>query len=182
MTNKRPAIWGYGKEKSKKWTVEEAQRFYDELSVLPDNLINLKNVKVYRMDQSVTQSNPATSNFKDIVLYDLAFRHKDSLAQIVAHELSHILFADLSNSEKEHFAEKSNWIVLKVKNETIYIPKNEKKLLQADSAVSIDEDFANHIEEFLFDRVRLRKTSPNSILWIQKKYDESFKIQKKDEK
>ncbi len=182
LANQRPAIWSYGKEKSKKWTLEEVQRFYEELSALPDSLINIKNVKVYRMDQSLTQSNPATSNFRDIVLYDGAFKHKDSLAQIIAHELAHTLFAGLSDSEKEQFAEETNWIVLKLKNETIYIPKNEKKLLQADSTASIDEDFANHIEAFLFDKAKLRKVSPNSILWIQKKYGESFRIQKRDEK
>lgn len=36
LSNQRPKIWGYRKEKSKKWTVEEVQRFYDEISLLPD--------------------------------------------------------------------------------------------------------------------------------------------------
>lgn len=145
-------------------------------------MINLENVTIYRMGQSKLQGNPATSNSTDITLYDLAFQHKDSLAQILSHELSHILFTDLSQSEKEQFAEKSNWIVLKVRKETIYIPKNERKFLQEDSVASMDEDFANHIEEYLFDRGKLRKVSPSSILWIQKEYGDDFKIQKRNKK
>lgn len=82
---------GATKKKSKKWSVEEIERLHEALSVLPEIFLNLPNVKIYRMQKSKFAENPATSNNNDITLYDSAFEHKDSLAQILSHELSHSL-------------------------------------------------------------------------------------------
>jgi hypothetical protein len=178
ISSQRPIVWGYKNEVTKSWSVAEVEQFYEAISALPTSLINLNNIKVYRMSQSVAKENPATTNNRDIVLYDEAFQHKGSLTRIIAHELSHILFKDLSESEKEQFGEKSNWIVLKIKNETTYIAKSEKTYLQEDSANSIEEDFSNHMEEYLFDKNKVKAVSPKTTEWIQKKYGEDFKIQK----
>lgn len=175
LANKRPAIWGHGIEKSKKWTVDEVQRFYNELSALPDQLINLKNVKVYRMDQSVTQSNPATSNFKDIVLYDGAFRHKDSLAQILSHELSHVIYSNFSKKEKGDFKQVAGWVKHKDDSD-IYVASKNKVFIQPDSKTSISEDFANHLEHYLFKNDLLKNESPAAYKWIQNKFGDDFKV------
>lgn len=108
LSNQRPKLWGYQKEKSKKWTVEEVQRLYDAISVLPQKLLALKNVKFYRMSESKDIGNPGTSNSTDIVLYDQAFKYQDSLAQILSHELSHILYDTLSLDDKYAFAERAD--------------------------------------------------------------------------
>lgn len=110
LTNKQPKIWGYTKERSKKWTTEEVERFHEALSVLPDKLLNLENIKIFRMGKSMTNGNPATSNYEDITLYNLAFQHKNSLAQILAHELSHSMYRQLSEPEKIAFSEVAGWV------------------------------------------------------------------------
>ncbi len=46
LSNKRPKVWGYSKEKSKKWSIENAERLYEAISVLPDSLINQDKVSV----------------------------------------------------------------------------------------------------------------------------------------
>ena len=110
FSTKRPKVWGYKKEKSKKWTQEELQRLYDAVSVLPEKLLSLKNVKVYRMKDSQFKENPATTNVSEVVLYDKAFNHSDPLAQIISHEFSHILYDRLNNKDKKNFRENAGWI------------------------------------------------------------------------
>ncbi len=176
LSNHRPSIWGYRTEKSKKWSIEDVQRFYDEMSVLPDKLIGLDNVKLHRMDISGTKRNPATSNFNDVVFYDLAFQHSDSLAQIIAHELSHVVYSGLSEEDRAGFRQAARWIQESDKP-GIYAAAADKKLIQPDSGNSVSEDFANHIEHYLFKNESLKKTSPKVHEWIQSTFGSDFKAQ-----
>lgn len=176
LSSKRPEIWGYKKEKSKKWSVEEIERLHEALSVLPDIFLNLPNVKLYRMQKSNFAENPATSNYKDTVLYDLAFEHKDSLAQILAHELSHSLYRQLTDKEKSAFLEAAAWIEHPVVFKGALTTKKNKRFIQPDSQLSVDEDFSNHIEYFLFKNKSLKKDSPRAYLWVREKYGSDFKI------
>ena len=178
LSNKRPQIWGYKREKSKKWTVEEVERFFDAIAVLPDQLLNLSKVKIYRMLQSRTAKNPATTNppQNDVTLYDLAFVHEESLAQIISHELSHILFESLTAEEKNIFAEKAGWSRKNIMGKEYYFPKKNKVNIKADSIDSVEEDFANHIELFLFTPRVVRAKSKDAYDWIQDKFGKEFKI------
>ncbi len=175
LSNNRPKIWGYKQEESKKWSVDEIERLHEALSVLPDVFLNLANVKIYRMHKSQFPGNPATSNNKDITLYDLAFQRKQSLAQIVAHELSHVLYRKLSEKEKSSFRQASGWIEHPEFKGALTTEKN-KKFIQPDSRLSVDEDFSNHLEHFLFKNKSLKETSPKAYLWIWDKYGLGFKI------
>lgn len=173
FSNKRPKVWGYKKEKSKKWSVEENQRLYNAISVLPSVLQNLKGIKVYRMSRSQRIGNPATSNQLDIVLYDIAFMHEDSLAQIISHELAHRLYGKLSADDKKSFISSAGWLKIA---DTIYIPEKSKKYIKQDSKTSIEEDFANHIEYFLFKPNILKNKSLSSYKWIQKQFGSKFQV------
>lgn len=174
-SNARPKVWGYKKEKSKKWKVEELQRFYDAISVVPDKLINLKNIKIYRMARSIFKGNPATSNFGEITLYDEAFTYRDSLAQIITHELSHALYEKLNYKETESFRLSAGWVEDLLIEGALTTVK-DKKFIQPDSKISISEDFANHIEYYLFKNKLLEKESPTAFQWIKGKYGPEFKI------
>ncbi len=101
LSNKRPKIWGYTKEKSKKWTIEEVHRLYEAISVLPDQIFDIDDIRIHRMFRSQNGLNPATTSppEKVVTLYDLAFVHEDSLAQILSHELSHVLYESLTPEE-----------------------------------------------------------------------------------
>lgn len=101
------------------------------------------------MNQSATPDNSATANSKDIVLYDLAFRHRDSLARIVAHELSHVIYEELSGEDRASFRQAAGWIEHESKKGA-YKAADDKVFIESDSRHSISEDFANHIEHYLF--------------------------------
>ena len=130
------------------------------------------------MLQSQYGQNPATTNppQKDVTLYDLAFVHEDSLAQILSHELSHILFESLTSEEKKVFAEKAGWDRRNIMGKEHYFPKRGKTNIKADSSDSLEEDFANHIELFLFKPANLKVKSRDSHSWIQGRFGENFKI------
>ena len=178
LSNKRPKIWGYTKEKSKKWSIEEIERFLSAISVLPDRLVDLDGSQVYRMFRSQDGENPATTNppQKDITLYDLAFVHEDSLAQILSHELSHILFEALSPGEKREFANEAGWVARNIMGREYYFPKEGKLNIKSDSIKSLEEDFANHIELYLFRAGIVRTKSIKGYRWIRNKFGQKFKI------
>ncbi len=176
LSNGRPGIWGYTREKSKKWSVEETERFLSAISVLPDKLAHLKGVFVYRMKASKDLANPATSNGRDIVLYDLAFQHKDSLSQIISHELSHIVYRKTGVVDLDRFKRLAGWKQLS-KGSSVYTATKRKIFIQEDSRASIPEDFSNHLEHYLFKNDSLKAESPYAYKWIQKEFGLKFKFQ-----
>lgn len=178
LSNARPKVWNYKQEKSKKWTTEEIERMYDAISILPDKLLDLGKVEIHRMIESVNKGNPATTNFYDVVLYDLAFNHKVPAEQILAHELSHPLYYSLNNTQRVSFAHSSDWKEIS-DMPGAWIAKKKKVFIEEDSRTSLVEDFANHIEHYLFKNESLKNNSPESYKWIQKTFGENFKIQEK---
>lgn len=122
------------------WTVEEIEKVLEIIAALPRQLVDLDETQIFRMDKSVHDENPATTNYDDVTLYDLAFEHKNSTAQILAHELSHVLYESLPREAKD--------------------------------------DFANHIEQYLFRSESLKNKSPESYKWIKKRFGDDFKIQR----
>lgn len=178
LSNEKPKIWGFKSEKAKKWTEEEIERVYDAIATLPPQLIELKNVKIYRMAESVSKENPATSNYNDIVLYDLAFKYKIPIEQILAHELSHVLYNTLTRDQIKEFAHSADWMNIRSTSD-IWVVKKEKNFIEEDSRSSLDEDFANHIEHYLFRNEPLKKRAPSAYQWIHKTFGKEFKIQEK---
>lgn len=175
FSNQRPKVWGYKAEKTKEWSAEETERIYEALSVLPDIFLNLPGVKLYRMGKSKFPGNPATSNFAETTLYDVAFVYKESLAQIVAHELSHTLYRNLTEKEKTTFQKSAGWIEHSQFKGAL-TTKKSKKFIQPDSMLSVVEDFSNHIEHFLFKNKSLKRESPEAYDWIKRKYGSDFKL------
>lgn len=178
LSNERPGFWGYKSEKSKKWSVEEAERVYEALSVLPQQLLDLDKVKIHRMIEHVSnRDNPATTNYDDVVLYDSAFKHKVPLEQILAHELSHSLYNKLTKYQKKIFATSAKWE--EAKSSGKWVATKEKIFFEQDSKASLEEDFANHIEYYLFKGQFLKKSSPEAHKWIGETFGVGFKLQEK---
>lgn len=63
LSNKRPKVWRNYKEKSLKWSIEETERLFEAISVLPEVLINRTKIIIFKMKNSKDSGNPATSNF-----------------------------------------------------------------------------------------------------------------------
>jgi hypothetical protein len=178
LSNERPKVWGYKNEKSKIWTADEAERVYDAIAILPKQLLELSKVEIHRMTESISKENPATSNFENIVLYDLAFKHKVPLEQILTHELAHVLYYTLDRDQIKEFAHSADWKSVQ-SSSNVWVTKNDKIFIEKDSRSSVIEDFANHIEHYLFKNESLKKSSQESYHWINKTFGKEFKIQEK---
>lgn len=177
LSNERPGFWGYKSEKSKKWTTEEVERVYEALSSFPDQLLSLNKVEIYRMGRSKADGNPATSNGNDVVLYDSAFKHKIPTERILAHELSHPLYYTLNPNQREDFARSARW--KKIENTKAWVARKDKVYFEEDSRVSLVEDFANHIEYYLFKNEFLKESAPEAFKWINQTFGKDFKLQEK---
>lgn len=177
LSNERPSFWGYTNEKSKKWTTEEVERVYDAISILPQQLLDLGKVEIYRMVQSNTEGNPATSNGNDVVLYDSVFKHKIPMERILAHEFSHPLYYTLNPNQREDFARSARW--KKIENTKAWVARKDKIYFEEDSRVSLVEDFANHIEYYLFKNESLKESAPEAFKWINQTFGKDFKLREK---
>jgi len=139
--------WPNKKEIFKKWTRKEIQLLLEILSTLPD-WAEVKNFDFRRAKESIHKGNAASNavNVNSIVLYDLFFKTKNKHAVII-HEASHYLYQKLGADDLREFSDLSGWGPGTDKARNVYeVPP--KTLIKPDSAVSKDEDFSNHVEEF----------------------------------
>ncbi len=153
--------------KIKKWTPAEKALVTKHISLLPQWLANYALQEVLRADTDGT-SNPASSIplTKTMLIFDSFFKNKDQ-RYIILHELAHIALWDLEASRVEEFAKTSGWNINVTRNSSITrIPP--VKLLLPDSAESISEDFANHVELYYSSPQRLKAHNLKSYQCIDK--------------
>jgi hypothetical protein len=104
-----PANWPHSTEKAGAWTEGEKERIIETLEELPDVLLSDKIAGIYRLKKSKDIPNPASSSDGVIVIYDSGFDTSRNLERIVAHELSHQNYRDLSNAEKQDYRRATGW-------------------------------------------------------------------------
>ncbi len=133
---------------------------------------------IYRLKESTQASANPCANFENqIALYDSAFTSKQNVARVLGHEFSHILFRKLEKSEQIDFAKTAEW-----EGNAWNGPRdtdltlNRTGLVEEDSQLSPEEDFANNIEYFLFDPKALWEKSPKVSDWISKKFDDKLRL------
>lgn len=171
LSNQRPRVWGYKYEKSKKWTTEEIERVLEALSELPEFLLNQEADSLYRMSGSEEPGNPATTNFKDTVLYDKAFAPDQNLARVIAHEQAHRLFDSLTEVERTGFKTAGEWVKVREGSREFEKPgRPASAFVQLDGQRSPSEDFANSVESFVFEKEKLKAVSPRVYDWINSKW------------
>lgn len=138
-----PSSWPHKEELFKSWTKEETRVVLEILERLPD-WGHKEKYQFHRAKNSVTKSNPATSDIKDglIVLYDEFFK-RPKKEVILVHEFGHHLYNNFSEDDKNEFAVKSGWHLNIDKNGQVFELPPEKLILE-DSALNKEEDFTNH--------------------------------------
>ncbi len=174
----RPRVWGYKKEQSVDWTESNVERTLEAISELPDLLFEQEPAGIYRMRKSRTPANPATTNtgLSETVLYDLAFQTSSNLAQVLAHEFSHLLYKKLPEEERKSYLTISKWLEEKIGNSTMWINRRPPNQFMTDHAKeSPDEDFATNIEYFLFKPAKLKNVAPQIHSWIEKQLGDKLK-------
>lgn len=169
-------------DKRKTWTDEERERVLEALSSLPEILLLDAVQEIFRAEKGKSLNdaqNPASSDYGMIVLYDEAFKEKQNLARILAHELAHEFFRQISDKERVKYALSTGW------SEKVDLKTNKRQLVptrfeavEEDSFESVTEDFANNLEYLLFDKKTLKKKVPEAVRWFDEKYGDKLKLGK----
>ena len=179
LKNGSPPNWEFKNEKSKNWTDEEKEKVLEALSELPPQLLNQPVDGIYRMSESKQHEvNPASGYAHNIVIYDKAFDEGNNLARILSHEFAHEIYRQLPVAGKVDYAKAADWGVSFVGdglNNPDFFP-NRDGFVEEDGKNSIDEDFANNIEYFLFNQGTLKSKTPKVFNWISKRYSDKFSI------
>jgi hypothetical protein len=144
------------------WLESEKKIILDGISILPLWLKKYALKEVLRADIGGHPDNPAATipQTRTLVIFDKFFKSKDQKS-ILIHEISHIAFYDFTPTDLVDFANASGWVLTQ---KSRFPPI---KLLSPDSAESISEDFANHIESYYVDEKNLMLSHPLSYVIIK---------------
>lgn len=176
-----PKLWPHPNEHQKHWSEEERERVIEALSDLPDTLLLNSVSGIFRFDKfsGTTNENPAANRNGVIVLYDSAFSTKGKLARILAHELSHEYYRQLSDDKTRSYLQVAQWFLIRDQktHKTRLVP-GRFDYVENDGPESVAEDFSNNLEYFLFDPPTLEKTNPKIYQWFRKEMGDNFKVKK----
>jgi hypothetical protein len=165
-----PQGWPH-KENIKKWNESEKESVLETVDRLPKFLVSLNRVRLYRSGKSVTKNNHGTSAENVIFLYDSAFKNEKLLFKVLAHELSHQLYARSTQIERIAINTALGWVQINgVWNKT-----SEAELLLDDSFISVEEAYANAIELFIAEPARLKSRHQKIYNWLTLEYGDKIK-------
>ncbi len=174
LKNGVPKNWDFSMEVPTAWTNLETDQMTNILNQLPDSLKDLPIEGVFRAKKSVDVINPATTskNGKEIVIYDRAFQSPFwSLSSVVTHEIGHVVFINLSSSDRKAYSALLGWKMSKGVSES-----RSGEFISSRARDSLDEDFAENFSFFLLSRNELKLKVPKGYEWFIKKYKENFKL------
>lgn len=177
-----PPGWLTPNENPKPWTEDEKERVFEAIASLPVSLREIGLKGIYRMKESTEHSpNPGKGQSRTIALYDPAFDGKTNLSRILAHELAHEIFRQFSDDDREGYRLAGDWLKIpdrKAGKPQLVPNRDSASFVEEDGSESLDEDFSNNIEYFLFSRDRLKAKTRKVHDWIQNRFGDKFKIGK----
>lgn len=174
-----PKDWPHRSEKSRSWTEQEKQQVVDALEALPDFLLSDRIESLYRLRKSKDFPNPASNADGIIVIYDTAFTNAIGIERILAHELMHQTYKDLTEKERQDYRRATGWHLEIEPNGKFYWVGRKNGYIADDGKTSHEEDYANNLEYFLYDPDKLKKATPSAYEWIKKKYGNRLKLKGK---
>lgn len=145
-----------------RWTQPEIERVVSALNRLPETFWMEEIEGVYRFKKSKDEGNPASSVKGIIGLYDSAFSEKIELARILSHELAHEKYRRMHSSSKLDYMRTSGWKPVPLNKGTYGVTPPKSGFVGPDGDTSPEEDFANNVEEYLFDESRLKSIAPKA--------------------
>ncbi len=175
----KPQKWDIESEKTSEWSQPELEKTNSILSRLPEELKKIPLDGFYRMLKSVVVSNPATtsSNGKTIAVYDRAFNNPFwSMEDVLLHEIGHVSYLNLSESERLSFKNKMGW-----KQSLAGDSSRNGDFVSERAKDSPEEDFAENFVFFLKDTDFLKSKNIKAYQWFSTKYSINFKYKKECE-
>lgn len=123
------------------------------------------------MDKSIQTGNPSVSivEINSTALFDNAFGSLPRLSRILAHEFAHFYYEEMGEERKASYRFATRWRLPKDKKEGLFFPR-DGKFVESDGALGPDEDFANNLEYFIFDRPRLLSATPFASQWLSQRF------------
>lgn len=174
LSDKGPKNWPIKSEKFKPISLSDRKKILKALSKLPDSISDISIKGISRADRSVDFPNPASHGDESIVLYDTAI-NSNNLDRILAHELAHELYDDLSKEEKDSYKVAVNWIEVNIKGKEMTVDRGSG-FVKEDGKLGPEEDFANNVEFYLYEKSRLKAVTLNAHNWLKEKYGDKFKL------
>lgn len=175
----RPTEWEISNEKTSEWSQSELEQIVKILSKLPVELKKIPFNGFYRMQKSVDVINPATtsSTGKIIVIYNRTFDNPFwSTEDVILHEIGHVSYLHLTESEKRSFRQNMGW-----RQSLVGDSSRKGEFISPRAKDSPEEDFAENFSFFLKDPVFLKGKSAKAYEWLVKKYSDNFKYKKECE-
>ncbi|MBI2606570.1 MAG: hypothetical protein HYW49_10880 [Deltaproteobacteria bacterium] len=183
LKDRRPEGWPYWSETHGKWTEAEKVRALEALSEIPEVLWIDSIDGIYRMGKSISSGNAAAFWNNNITVYDIAFLPESNLPQIVAHELAHAYFANrMSDGVRSEYGLSAGWIQQNLSKGRVHWLARPTGYVMQDGRESMDEDFANNVEYYLYHPDELKKTTPGAYEWIRKNFGKDFTRRKAEKK
>lgn len=171
--------WPHRIEKSGVWTESEKEQMIEALEGLPEFLLSDRIEGLYRLKKSKDFPNPASHAEGIIAVYDSAFANPNRLERILAHELIHQSYKDLSEKERQDYRRATGWKLEIEPDGNFYWVGRKDGYIADDGKASHEEDFANNLEHFLYEPDKLKKVTPSAYEWINKKYRNKLKLKDK---
>ncbi len=165
-----PKGWPH-KEKSKGWQEAEKELILVTLDRVPDFLVKIKNIQLFRSESSVTKGNHGTSSESIIFLYDSAFKDEKLLLRVLTHELAHQAFLRSSPFDVVSIGSALGWQY----KDGAWVKTKKAILLQDDSYISLEEAYANAVELYVADPFRLKSRASSIYEWIKIEYGDKIK-------
>jgi hypothetical protein len=169
--------WERKKEQSKPWTKDEKIAILSAIGSLPDFLVPNQEISIFRVSKdSINPENPASGLQNTIVIYDSSFKSSKNLVRVLAHEFAHILYRQLYDTNSWlPFAKAAGWKpVPNPETKKLALINTRKQITNPDSVNSLDEDFSNSIELFIFEPQKLKKESEELHTWLNQTYGDSI--------
>lgn len=178
LKNGLPANWPIKSETGKSWTTHEIERVLEELARIPEALWSKNTQGIYRGSVSMDGPNPgATDRNGQTVIYDSAFDDRYQLGQVLAHEIAHQYFRDLPPKVKFDYGTSARWEVFDTVSGPFWVPRLSG-YVKPNGANSLEEDYANNIEYFLYNPEQLKAIMPSAYDWISHHFGDNFKLGK----
>lgn len=170
-------LWPHKNEKSAPWTEEQKIRVIEALDELPQILKSEKIKGIYRMKKSKDGPNPGAGAEGIIVLYDSAFKNDRNLARILAHELAHQSYYELSEIKRQDYRRATDWKLKASKDLSVfYWVERKSGFVEEDGKNSPQEDYANNLEYFIFSPDKLKEVMPAAYDWFRKEFRNKLKL------
>lgn len=153
---------------------EEQEKILGAISRLPKGFIpkSLKAIVRASNIDFLSPQNPATSSDEFIILFPRAFSSSAQFDRVLFHEVVHHLTINEWSSDFLKYKKEFGWNSLK---DGAY---RNGEFVENDGKTSAEEDFANNIEYFVFDKEKLKEASKGIFNWINKNMKNRLKTEK----